>query len=273
MVIHKSPLKSIIVESQTFRSVFISRDVSIDIYLPNNLLDKNALSLLLINDGQDLLRMPFDRILDSLVTDHVISPVICVGIYSGPDRKMEYGIAAQPDYMGLGAKAGNYTKFVLQELLPFVQSRYDLFDLKEKAFAGFSLGALSAFDIVWNHPEVFTKAGLFSGAFWWRSKSYGEGYNDATDRIVLNEVRKGRHHSQLKFFFECGALDEVEDRNNNGIIDSIDDTLDLIAELKRKRYSDKAIEYLELKEGKHDIATWAIAFPYFLKWGWGKPLR
>ena len=36
----------------------------------------------------------------------------------------------------------------------------------------------------------------------------------------------------LKFFFECGALDETKDRNNNGIIDSIDDTLDLIDELK-----------------------------------------
>ena len=28
----------------------------------------------------------------------------------------------------------------------------------------------------------------------------------------------------MKFFFECGTEDETEDRNGNGIIDSIDDT-------------------------------------------------
>ncbi len=29
------------------------------------------------------------------------------------------------------------------------------------------------------------------------------------------------------------------------------------------------IKYLELEDGKHDIATWASVFPEFLKWGWG----
>lgn len=61
------------------------------------------------------------------------------------------------------------------------------------------------------------------------------------------------------------------DRNNNGIIDSIDDTLTLIDELVKKGYRRKNdIKYLELQNGKHDIATWAQAMPEFLKWGWGK---
>ena len=29
------------------------------------------------------------------------------------------------------------------------------------------------------------------------------------------------------------------------------------------------IRFLELTEGRHDVATWAKAFPDFLKWGWG----
>ncbi len=40
----------------------------------------------------------------------------------------------------------------------------------------------------------------------------------------------------MKFFFECGTLDEAGDRNNNGIIDSIDDTKDLISALVDKGY-------------------------------------
>jgi enterochelin esterase-like enzyme len=59
------------------------------------------------------------------------------------------------------------------------------------------------------------------------------------------------------------------DRNNNGIIDSIDDTLGLIGELEQKGYKRGTdIEYLELPDGRHDVPTWARAFPDFLKWGW-----
>ncbi len=65
-------------------------------------------------------------------------------------------------------------------------------------------------------------------------------------------------------------MDETEDRNNNGIIDSIDDTLGLIEELKNKGYKlPDDIQYLELKEGRHDVKTWAKAMPAFLQWGWG----
>ncbi len=88
---------------------------------------------------------------------------------------------------------------------------------------------------------------------------------------MQNEIKNGNYYPWLKFFFETGSLDETADRNNNGIIDSIDDTMALIDELVKKGYDrEKDIYYLELKDGKHDIATWRRAFPEFLKWGWGK---
>jgi hypothetical protein len=64
-------------------------------------------------------------------------------------------------------------------------------------------------------------------------------------------------------------MDEQMDRNRNGIIDSIDDTLDLIEELVRKGVSRSTqIYYLELADGKHDISSWARAFPFFLRWNY-----
>ena len=76
------------------------------------------------------------------------------------------------------------------------------------------------------------------------------------------------------FFFEVGTLDETEDRNSNGVIDSIDDTCATIDELVKKGYSSKTdIQYLELKDGRHDVATWARAFPEFFKWIWGTSIR
>jgi esterase/lipase superfamily enzyme len=270
MTEEKIVLSNVLVEQITIESTFLKRTVRADAYLPINVSHPENLSLLLINDGQDLPRMPFDEILDIFISENIIEPLACIGIHCGVERKMEYGVVRQSDYKGRGAKAGQYTKFVFEELLPLIHKVYAVKSFKEKAFAGFSLGGLSALDIVWNHPTEFTKVGVFSGSLWWRSKGYKDGYNNATDRIIHKQIRKGVYHPRLKFFFECGAWDELADRNNNGIIDSIDDTLDLIKELKQKGYSDADIEYLELADGRHDVATWGRAFPYFLQWGWGK---
>ncbi len=270
MADEKTAATNIIVEQSIIESSFLERDVIIDAYLPTNVPYPEAMDLLLINDGQDLPKMPFDEILDSLIQNDETEPLTCIGIYCGPERKMEYGTANEKDYKGRGAKAALYTQFIFEELLPFVREKYYMPSFKEKSFAGFSLGALSALDIVYNHPQEFSKAGLFSGSFWWRSKSYKQGYDENTDRILHKQIRESGYFPWLKFFFECGALDEKKDRNNNGIIDSIDDTLDLINELKQKGYTKDAIQYFELEDGTHDVPTWGRAFPEFIKWGWGR---
>ncbi|MFY1005233.1 alpha/beta hydrolase-fold protein, partial [Escherichia coli] len=78
---------------------------------------------------------------------------------AGEERKREYGVAGHPDYLDRGDKAGAYTSFIIEELLPFTGETYQVFSFREKAFAGFSLGGLSAMDIVWNHPGLFSRAG------------------------------------------------------------------------------------------------------------------
>jgi predicted alpha/beta superfamily hydrolase len=213
--------------------------------------------------------MNFEKLFDEAYEPLQLEPLMVVAIHCGIDRKNEYGVAYTADFKGRGCKAGLYTKFLFDELMPLIRKTYHINSFKEKAFAGFSLGGLMALDIAWNHAAEFSKVGVFSGSLWWRRKDYTEGYSDENDRLMHLQVRKGHFHPWLRFFFECGALDETADRNNNGIIDSIDDTLDLIVELKAKGYTDAHIHYLELPEGKHDVTTWAAAFPSFLQWGWG----
>jgi enterochelin esterase-like enzyme len=263
-------LESILVEQSILTSEYLEREVIIDAYLPKNIVLPDQLSLLLVNDGQDLLKMPFDKLLDKEITGGNIQPLMVVAIHCGEDRKLEYGTAYNQDFKGRGARAGLYNKFVFDELLPFIRKQYNVPNFKEKAFAGFSLGGLSAMDIVWNNANQFTKVGVFSGSLWWRRKAYDEGYDDEVDRIMHLQVRKGIFCPWLKFFFQCGTEDEQADRNKNGVIDSIDDTLDMILELKAKGYTDEHITYLEVEGGKHDVKTWGEVFPDFLKWAWGK---
>jgi enterochelin esterase-like enzyme len=261
----------IVRESNEIQSVCLERKVKLDCYLPTDVSELEQLSLLLINDGQDMEKLALEAILGNFYENNMIAPLLCVGIHAGPERKMEYGTGSTLDYKGRGARASHYASFVFEELMPFIRKNYNLQDFKEKAFAGFSLGGLSALDIVWNHPEEFTRVGIFSGSFWWRTKDkHDKTYSDENDRIMQKQIRQGDYYPWLKFFFECGTEDEREDRNQNGIIDSIDDTLDIIDELLAKGYvHGKDIRYLQIEGGRHDIPTWGRAMPEFLEWGWG----
>lgn len=254
--------------STTLYSDYLEREVIIDIYKPENISASPA--VLFINDGQDLVKMDFASIFFKLMADAEIDDLICVGIHCGAERLQEYGVAYSADYLQRGSKAGLYTKFYFDELLPFVRKFVSVDDFREKSFAGFSLGGLMALDIVWNHACHFTKVGVFSGALWWRRKSYEDGYSDEHDRLMHLQVKNGTFAPWLRFYLQCGTKDETADRNNNGVIDVIDDINDLMKLLQEKGYSPDAMRYVALADGKHNVETWALAFPDFLKWGWGK---
>jgi enterochelin esterase-like enzyme len=260
------------IDSHIIYSKFLKREVIIDFYFPpRQSYNANEVSLLLINDGQDLVKMDFFNIINELYEEEKLAPLLCVGIHCGNDRRNEYGTANILDYNGRGAKAGLYTRFIFEELLPFIRKEYSIHSFKEKSFCGFSLGGLSAMDIVWNHANEFSKVGVFSGSLWWRTVSQDDPeFAEEDHRIMHNEVKNGGYYPWLKFFFETGTLDEVADRNRNGIIDSIDDTISLINDLEKKGYNVvNNIYYMQLPDGRHDVPTWARAFPEFLKWGWG----
>ncbi len=263
-------LSSLIVEQTAIPSKFLKRYVIVDLYLPRNIADPSELSLLLINDGQNLEEFNFAGLLDKLVTSGQILPIFCAGIHAGKDRKNEYGTATVIDYEGRGKKSAAYQQFIIEELIPYIHLRYRIDSFRQKAIAGFSLGGLSALDLAWNHPEIFSTVGVFSGSLWWRTKSLEKDYNDATDRIMHALVRSGTYHPGLRFYFMTGSMDETADRNGNGIIDSIDDTLDLIRELEQHGYvSPDDITYVNYKDGRHDVETWGRSLPPFLLWGWG----
>lgn len=250
-------------------STHLGREVSIDVYLPPGYHRSPArrYPLVLFNDGQDLPIMEFANILERLYAQKKVPPLIVAGIYASHDRHREYGTARQADYKGRGDRAVQYRDFVLTELLPLLHQRFRTSQqAEETAFAGFSLGGLSAFDIAWARPDVFGAAGVFSGALWWRWSPVHPQYPDA-DRIMHDIV----HHTaqpalNQRFWFQTGTLDETDDRNHNGIIDSIDDTLDLLRALRRQGFHEHQLRYLEIEGGQHEPATWGEAMPDFLDW-------
>ena len=250
-------------------SKLLGRDTVVDIFLPFQY-EKGSQQypLLILNDGQDGEAIHLKATLEKLTKSKEINDVIVVAVHAG-DRMQEYGVANHPDFEGRGAKAKNYTKFIMTEMIPYLHYQYSISKLpEENCIAGFSLGGLSAMDIAWNHAHYFGKVGAFSASFWWRKRdSKSRFFSESRDRIMHKAIRNGKYIRGLKFWFQTGLKDESSDRNKNGVIDSIDDTLDLIVELTKKGYRPfHDIQYLELEHGEHNLKTWGEALPHFLRW-------
>ncbi|MDO7845974.1 alpha/beta hydrolase-fold protein [Hymenobacter sp. M29] len=253
-------------------SSFLQRDVEVSILLPPAAAETAApYPVLYLNDGQDLERLQLQPTLDALYARGAVRPFVLVAPHANELRVQEYGTAAHADFNGRGSLAGAYTNFVLQELVDFAQTHYKASaNAAEAVIAGFSLGGLSAFDIAWHHPEVFARAGAFSGSFWWRQRAVGAGYTPA-DRIMHGLVRARRPHPSHRFWLQTGTLDERGDRNENGVIDSVEDCLDLIEELiKGGLDAQHALRYVQVEGGHHHPDTWGRVMPDFLIWAFGQ---
>jgi len=264
-----SPFTLLDSEIFSIHSELLHRDIRMHAFYPLQIGAQSEVHLLLVNDGQDFEKMRFREIYAQLCADDTIEPVMVVAIEAG-DRLHEYGTAEELDYLRRGSKSGAYTQFVIEQLLPELAVRFNIKHFKSKGFAGFSLGGLSAMDMVWHYPHIFHICGVFSGSLWWRKRRFDPKFPDSF-RIMHDLVEKRNYTKGQRFWFQCGTEDETEDRNNNGIIDSIDDTLDLIALLKSKGYREPyEVDYLEIEGGTHDVQTWGKAFPAFFKWAYAK---
>lgn len=260
-----------LIEKHEIRNVHskeLQRDVDVDIYIPSNI--NEPIPLLILNDGQDSKAVKVLQTLQKLIESNEIEPILIANVYAG-DRIQEYGVNGKPDYAKRGNKAGLYNEYIVHHLLPFLNYTYPVnLNHQKNAIAGYSLGGLSALDIAWNNPNYFKQVGAFSGSFWWRKRALNNGYTDA-DRIMHQKIKSSKKIPDVKFWLQAGTHDETADRNSNGIIDAIDDTLDIVSELIKKGYKPyRDVVYYEMELGEHNQKTWAKAMPVFLKWAFGK---
>lgn len=225
--------------------------------------------LLLLNDGQLSDALHIRQAITKLHAAGRIRPVTVLAIHAG-ERQSEYGVSGVEDYLGRGEKAEHYENFIAHELLPWIHAGSDgSYSPLHTAFAGCSLGGLSAIDIVSSNPSLFATAGVFSGSLWWRSKSYAEGYTD-NDRIIFNKLAHASLASHFRCYLMAGTNDEKNDRNGNGIIDAVDDTLDLFDLLSVKVKSpEKKLRLSIIEGGRHEPATWSAQIPEFLVHAFG----
>lgn len=231
---------------------------------------KSRFPVLYVNDGQDMGQLRLHETLARLMQARRIRPLIAVAIPTNANRLQEYGTAAAANAQGLGTQAAAYARFVVEEVMPAINAAFPTLTAPaDTAILGASLGGLSAFDIAWNHPDRLGIVGVLSGSFWWRA---GATETSVTpDALIMHDiVRRSQSHPGLRAWFEAGTRDERDDRDNNGVIDAIQDTCELIGEMENLGYRrDQDVVYLEVRGGQHNYDTWAKVLPDFLEWAFG----
>lgn len=250
-----------------FESRLLGETRIIDVYLPRGYAADSLTTypVLYANDGQDMETVELAGVLDSLQRTGRMAPVIVVAIHA-TERVQDYGTAYIVNAQGLGARADRYDQFLTTEVMTLIESRYRVKPgSAHTAIMGWSLGGLSAFDLAWRHAEQFGTVGVFSGAFWWRTDDRDAESKQAS-RIMHRRVRQTPGHPALRMWFETGLEDEAADRDGNGVIDAVQDTEELIAELERKGYR-RGRDMVHLTvEGHHDLPTWKRLLPEWLAW-------
>jgi enterochelin esterase-like enzyme len=258
-----------VVEIEGVRSRFLKNSRSLYLYLPPGYEQESQrrYPVLYLNDGQDREQLKLHETLARLFARRLIEHIIVVAVPTNAERLQEYGTAVTANAQGLGRKAGAYSQFLTREVMPLVNERYRTkTGAGDTAVAGMSLGGLSAFDTAWNHPERFGTVGVFSGSFWWRAAD-DETRLPPNELIMHQVVRRTAEPPKLRIWLEAATRDETSDRDNNGVIDAIQDTLELIDALTAVGYQPgKDVVYVEVEGGRHNYETWSKIFPDFLRW-------
>src|SRR5690606_13107851 len=95
-----------------------------------------------------------------------------IGIFITPGNKSR----SYPDDLGMGnpnhrapeydALGDRYARFLVEEMLPEVEKKYNLTDDPEqRAIGGTSSGAICAFTVAWERPDQFRKVISFIGSY------------------------------------------------------------------------------------------------------------
>jgi hypothetical protein len=158
------------------------------IFVPAQYDGKKPASVLVFQDGQRATNpegpLRVQNVLDNLI--HRGDIPVTIGIFITPGNLSEHypndlGMR-NPDHRAAEYDAldDRYTRFIVDEMLPLVGSKYRLTDDPEqRAIGGTSSGAICAFTVAWHRPDVFRKVISMIGSY------VSIGYRPAQDGKAL----------------------------------------------------------------------------------------
>jgi enterochelin esterase-like enzyme len=175
--------------------------------------------------------VPTPTILDNMLADRRIAPIIVVFIANGSQRMQE--LAANPDF----------ADFVADEVMPWVRQRYAVTSSPRKtAIGGSSHGALMATFVALRYPGLFGQVISQSASHWWGP----EGEDGEWLSRTVATIRK----LPVRFYMEVGVYET--DRSANQGPGQVWPNRHFRDVLRAKGYD---VDYREFA-GAHEYLNW-----------------
>lgn len=277
---------------------FAPERITVTVYLPPGYDERAAATrrypVLYANDGQDMPAVGLQSTLAKLEGEHAIEPLIVVAVDMLHDRASGYGLSDRQrgqsvvggSVIGpIGLKAAAYSSWLATTLVPYIDAHYRTrAQVRSRAVMGWSLGALNAFNLGWQYPDVFGTVGAMSPSFW-LAADRSDAAAVQRSRLAQAMVDRGPRRAGLRLWFAAGTAEETNDRDHDGVIDVIDDLHDLLdgyrgdgvqrRGLRQLGYRiagphtparDADVSLFLLPGGRHQQASWAAMLPVFLRW-------
>ena len=133
------------------------------IYVPQQYRPDTPAALMVFQDGERMRdtngKWSLPTILDNLIARGDVPPTIGVFLNPGHDksrpRRGNRSSNRSFEYDSLGDR---YAQFLIEEILPVVKAKYNISaDPELHAIGGSSSGAICAFTVAWERPDVFRK--------------------------------------------------------------------------------------------------------------------
>lgn len=250
--------------------------------------DAHRHDVLYANDGQDMDAVGLEGTLRTLEAEGVALPIVVaidmphdrMGAYGLSDRAHARSVVADTKYGPVGTRAQAYSEWVARTLVPWVDAHYRTRRSRRgRAIVGWSLGALNAFNLGWNYPELFATVGAFSPSFW-LSAERGDAAAVQRTRHAQGMVESGPRH-RTRWWIAVGEREETDDRDGDGLVDAVDDARDVALALRDSGDSanldwamhperSTRVAFAVVAGGGHNQATWKRMLPEFLRWRYGR---
>ena len=158
----------------------LERKRQLRLYLPPGYATSNKrYPVLYMHDGQNLFdnatayagEWKVDETLDALAREGRLEMIV-VGIDNGQDKRMTELNAWDNERIGKG-EGRAYTDFIVKTVKPMIDRQYRTLPGREHtAIMGSSMGGLASHYAMVQYPQIFSKAGVFSPAYWTAQPSF-----------------------------------------------------------------------------------------------------
>jgi enterochelin esterase-like enzyme len=225
------------IKKESLQSTHLETEKKALVYLPPNFDTNHKYPALFLHDGDDYFSL--GRIAtqaNKLIDEQKIEPIIIIAI--PVEKKLR-----TREYSPIGDRQQDHIAFMTEELLPYIQNRYQIDDAK-LVVGGSSLGGTVSLHMAVQYPSIWNKILSQSGAF------LPQTYSALSDKKL----------NWLSIYQSIG-LQETNVPTHVGVMDLVKRNRDVHAILEA---GEANVHYVE-QEGDHTWGTWQKELPEALQ--------